>query len=304
MKKKVLIGIDWGGTFLKLGVFSPEVRLLKKERFSSERFKESRYFLDCIVDYAKNVSRHYTVEAIGIGCPGIVNPQKGLVYYLPNISGWKNYNLKQNLYYRLRIPLFIENDAKVAALAEYQCRNLSPDKNVIYLTLGTGVGGAVFVGGRLLQSQCSTAELGHVPLQLNGKVCNCGGRGCVETFLGNTYIVAEYKRLRKSSAAVTPEDIYEAACRKDSAALRVWKTVGTTLGIYLAGLVNIFNPELIILGGGVSGAWDFFYPSLISSLYKQAMWPYLKGIRVEKVHFKEDAGIYGAAELAKSFLKK
>jgi len=300
--KKVLIGIDWGGTFLKTGVFSLDGKLLKKDRFSSDRFKESRYFLDCIVNFVEGVSKKYAVQSIGIGCPGIVNPQKGLIYYLPNIPGWKNYNLKQNLFYRLRKPLYIENDAKVAALAEYRCRHSDAGKTVIYLTLGTGVGGAVFIAGKLLQSQCSTAELGHVPLHIHGKKCSCGGRGCVETFLGNTHLVQEYRKLKKITQLVTPEDIYLAAKKKDAAALKVWKNFGTTLGVYCAGLVNIFNPELIIIGGGLTGAWEFFYPSVISALYKQAMWPYLKSLRVEKVHFKEDAGIYGAAELAKGIV--
>jgi len=300
MKQRVVIGIDWGGTFLKVGVFSMCMQLLRKGRFASEKFKERRYFLECIVRFYEQAAKEYTVAALGIGCPGIVNPQQGLIYYLPNIPGWKNYNLRQNLYYRIRKPVYVENDANVAALAEYRYRNLPPDKNVVYLTLGTGVGGAVFIKGKLLQSHCSTAELGHVPLQLSGRKCSCGGRGCVETVLGNAYLIAEYRRSKKTGKDISPQDIYEAAARKDPVALRIWSQFGNTLGMYCAGLVNIFNPELIIIGGGVSGAWEFFYPTLISGLYTQAMWPYLKGLKVEQVDLRENVGIRGAAELARA----
>jgi glucokinase len=294
----VFLGIDWGGTYVKAGIVAPTGEILKKSTYHSQELKKKDIFIRQIKILIEDF-KPFRVKAIGIGAPGIIDIKKGFIYYLPNIPGWHNYPLRNILEKELKLPVFLDNDANVFALAEARLGAGKGKKNVIFLTLGTGLGGAVIFNGKILEAETSAAELGHVPLSLKGRQCGCGGRGCVETFTGTKNLLKRYSELKgRKFLSNEVKEIYYAALKKDRAALIVWKEFSRSLGMFLAGMVNIFNPEVIIFGGGVSGAFNLFKPLLWQVLQRQTMWPQLKNLKLVKAKLK-DAGIIGAGLLAK-----
>jgi glucokinase len=293
----LFLGIDWGGTYLKAGLVDSRGKIIKKKVYSSASLKKKEIFLKEIKHLLEKFHRS-RIKAVGIGAPGIIDTDKGFIYYLPNISGWKNYPLKVALEKRLQLPVFIDNDANLFGLAEFSYGAAKDKSNGIFLTIGTGLGGAVVVKGKLLEGKTSASELGHIPIDLRGKACGCGARGCIETYVGNNYLLARYKQLKKNNTIIDVEEIFKRGLQKERAALLLWKEFSYNLGRFLAGMVNIFNPEVIVLGGGISGAFRLFKPSLKETIKQYAMWPQVKGLKLIKAKLK-DPGIIGAALLAR-----
>lgn len=294
----VFLGIDWGGSYIKAGIINAKGRILKKIVYSSEKLKQKQAFINEIKSLTKSF-RSFDIKGIGIGAPGIIDIKDGFIYYLPNISGWKNYPLRNILKKELKLPVFLDNDANVFALAEVRLGAAKGKKNAIFLTLGTGLGGAVIFDGRILEGRTSASELGHVPLSLDGRLCGCGGKGCIETFTASKHLLARYAQLKgKKTPDKEVREIFEAARRKDKAALVVWSEFSKALGKFLAGMINVFNPQTIIFGGGVAGAFSIFRPLVWKEIKQQAMWPQLKNLKLVKAKLK-DAGIIGAGILAK-----
>jgi len=297
----VFLGLDWGGTYIKAGLVNSKGEILKKRVYSSADLRKKKVFiqnLESLLEEFKGVA----IRGIGIGAPGIVDTKKGSIYYLPNIPGWKNYPLKQVLKKCLKLPVAIDNDANVFGLAEARCGSGRGFSQALFLTLGTGLGGAVLIGGKLLRGRTSAAELGHVPLSLRGRVCGCGSRGCIETYVGNRYLLKRYRQLKRNRTKVKQvKEIFEKGLSGEREALVLWKEFSANLGKFLAGMVNVFNPEAIILGGGVSGAFRLFKPYLLEVIKQQAMWPQVKNLKIVRARLKQP-GIIGAALLAKEQL--
>jgi glucokinase len=297
----VFLGIDWGGTYIKAGIVNSKGKILRSEVYSCEGLKKKEVFIDKLKSLANSLGR-FNIRGVGIGAPGIIDVEKGFIYYLPNITGWKNFPLKDILRNKLNLPVFVDNDANVFALAEARLGAAKGKLRAIFLTLGTGLGGAVIWNGKILEGKTSSSELGHIPLSLEGKLCSCGGRGCIETFVGNKYLLERYKQLKSNKTSVREvKDIFGLALKGEKAAVLVWKEFSIALGKFLAGMVNVFNPQLIVFGGGVAGAFRLFTPWVKEALRKQAMWPQIKGLKIVKAKLK-NAGMIGAALLAKEGL--
>ncbi|MCF7888308.1 MAG: ROK family protein [Candidatus Omnitrophica bacterium] len=292
------LGIDWGGTYIKAGIIDSKGKILAKKIYSSSKLRESSFFISEIASLLDSFKK-YKVKAIGIGAPGLVNIEKGSIYYLPNIDGWKNFPLKKNLEKKVKIPVSVDNDANVFALAEARLGAGKGVSRAIFLTLGTGLGSSVIFDKQILRRKSSALELGHVPISLKKNRCGCGNYGCIETFVGNSYLVKRYNKLvAKKRKVKGVKDIYQRGLKGEKNALCIWKEFSFYLGRFLAGMVNIFNPQAIILGGGVSGAYKLFRPYLLSVIKEQAMWPNLEGLKLKKAKLK-DSGIIGAGLLAK-----
>lgn len=295
------MGIDWGGTYIKAGIVNSKGKIIKKIIYSSQKLKIKQAFISKIKSLVDDFAR-FKIKAVGIGAPGIIDIKKGFIYYLPNISGWRNYPLKDVLKRTLRLPVFIDNDANVFALAEARLGAAKGRKHAIFLTLGTGLGGAVIFEGKVLESRTSATELGHVPVSLEERPCGCGGRGCIETFTGAKHLIKRYRELKRGKGVIREvKELFEIAQKGEKEALAVWREFSQALGRFLAGMINIFNPEVIVLGGGVSGAFSIFKPLLWEEIKQQAMWPQIKGLKLVRAKLK-DAGIIGAALLAKESL--
>ncbi|MFA7676816.1 MAG: ROK family protein, partial [Candidatus Omnitrophota bacterium] len=253
---KFFLGIDWGGTYIKAGLVGPTGKIIKKKIYTSKNLRQKKSFIRNIELLVEEFGKD-KIKGIGIGAPGIINTKKGFIYYLPNITGWKNYPLKRVLEKRLRKPVFINNDANVFGLAESRVGSGKGKSRGIFLTLGTGLGGAVIVDGKLLEGATSAGELGHVPVSLKGKSCGCGSRGCIETYVGNKHLLSRYNRISKpNKSAKEVKDIFDMAKAGNKQAMAVWEDFSYVLGRFLAGMVNVFNPQVIVFGGGVSGAFS------------------------------------------------
>lgn len=297
------LGIDWGGTYIKAGVISAEGKIIAKRIYSSAQLKEKDFFISEVVSLLNSFKKH-KIKAIGIGAPGIINIEKGFIYYLPNIPGWEKFPLKKSLEKIVNIPVSIDNDANVFALAEVRLGAGKGLSRAIFLTLGTGLGSSIIFDKQILRRKNSALELGHVPLSLKKRPCGCGNYGCIETFTGSGYLVKEYNKLvSKKKRVKEVKDIYQLGLAGDKNALLIWKEFAFYLGRFLAGMINIFNPQAIILGGGVSGAYKLFRPYLFSVIKEQAMWPNLEGLKLRKAKLK-NAGIVGAGLLAKESIRK
>ncbi len=292
------LGIDWGGTYIKAGIISPEGKILAKKVYSSGKLKEKDFFISEVISLL-NGFKKYKVKAIGIGAPGIINIERGFIYYLPNIPGWKKFPLKKALEKKAKIPVSIDNDANVFALAEARLGAGKGLERAIFLTLGTGLGSSVIFDKKILRRKNSALELGHVPVSLEKNRCGCGNYGCIETFVGNKYLLKKYNKLvNKKKRVKEVKEIYRLGLKEDRKAFLVWREFSFYLGRFLAGMINIFNPQAIILGGGVAGAYKLFKPHLFSVIKKQAMWPNLEGLKIKKAKLK-NSGIIGAGLLAK-----
>ena len=296
----VFLGIDWGGTYIKAGLVDTQGKIVEKKVYCSKELKEKQGFIKNIKALLEGFSG-FNIKGVGIGAPGIIDTEKGFIYYLPNIPGWKNYPLQKTLKELLRLPVFIDNDANAFALAEARYGAAFGKARAIFLTLGTGLGGAIIFNGKLLKGKTSALELGHVPISLKGKLCGCGGRGCIETYVGNRYLISHYRRLKKNTKAREVKEIFERGLKGEKEALEVFQEFSRNLGKFLSGMINVFNPQVIILGGGISGAFKLFKPLVEEEIKKQAMWPQRLGVKLVKAKLS-NAGIIGAALLAKEKL--
>ncbi len=313
--KLAAIGVDIGGTSVKLGVVDRHGKTLFRSSFLT-RAKPGRNKMLAILAgqvralKALAVRSGHRVAGVGIGAPGPIDVERGLVYFFPNIPGWKNVPLKALLQRRLKMPVSVDNDANAMALGEFRFGAGKGVKNGIFLTLGTGVGGGLVLDGKLFHGPTfSAAEIGHISIDANGLRCGCGSRGCVETYVGNGYFTREVERRLKISRSgmlagwkkegrpLSPLVVAEAARRGDKLAKQMWADTGGYLGTALAGMINILNPQRIILGGGVSQSKDLLFPPLIKALKQKAFPIAFHSVRVVAAKLGVDAGLIGAASL-------
>ena len=306
---KIFIGIDWGGTLIKLGIFNQNKKLISRHQTRYKELAHQGRFFSILKEYiykmlsAEGLSLRL-LKGVGVGAPGIIEVESGLIYYLPNIKGWRNFPFRKVFQAKIGSPLAIDNDANVAALAELKQGGAKVNDRAMLFTLGTGLGTGLILGGEVFRGKTSAVEGGHIPLTLEGQLCGCGARGCVETFIGNKYFIKKARRILKKYRCslkdyprLTPEDLYQLALKKNKAALESWKYYGTVLGRFSCGLVNLLNLEKIILSGGLSKAMRFFKPSMVKTIRSQAMRPLNTQVAITRSTLGDDAGIIGAFEL-------
>ena len=239
------------------------------------------------------------------------------MHYLTNIPDWREVPLGNILKKKLNLPVFVDNDVNVMALGELKFGAGAGARNMLCITLGTGVGGGLILGRKLYRGSSYVAgEFGHVPINIDGPECNCGGRACVEAYVGNSHIVRDtiarikrgqatlIKRIVKGDLSkITPEVIDEAARAGDKFAKNIWVDVGNKVGIGLAGVVNLLNVEKIVIGGGVAKAGKILFDSIRKTIDERAMKLPAKTVKVVKAKLGYDAGLIGAATLVLYELK-
>ena len=310
------VGVDIGGTNIKLALCDKEARLKSKRTFSTAGFKNKGALIDCIAGQIEKLIsgsglKKREIAGVGIGAPGAVDIRTGTVHYLTNIPGWREVPLGNILRKRLGLPVFVDNDVNVMALGEAYFGSGTGAVNMLCVTLGTGVGGGLILEGRLYRgSSYAAGEFGHIPINIDGPKCKCGSWACVEAYAGNSYIVKDViRRIRKGQrtlitnlvggdlSKITPEIISAAAGKNDKFAKKVWMDVGEKIGIGLAGVVNLLNVEKIVIGGGVAEAGKRLFDSIKKTINKRAMKLPAKTVRVVKAKLGIDAGLIGAATL-------
>ncbi|HEY1923537.1 MAG TPA: ROK family protein [Tepidisphaeraceae bacterium] len=279
------IGIDFGGTNLRIAAYSPENGVLHSIALAT-RLEAGPHAVvddmcDAVLQLLTRFSATHQLSGIGIGSPGPLELPAGRLHRPPNLPGWDGFHLLAEVEKRLRMPVAVESDANVAALAEYSLglgKQLGVE-SLCMLTLGTGVGNGIILDGRLWHGATGMGgEAGHMTIYPDGDVCGCGNRGCLEVCASATAVVnaaarmiASGKapglaRLKGSRGSLTALDIAEAARRGDSDAKEIYVRTGRSLGIAVAGLINILNLPLYVIGGGVAESWDLLSPPLFAEL--------------------------------------
>jgi glucokinase len=306
---RVVIGVDLGGTNLRTALLSSEGEILDKSKeatYASDGWKK------VVQRLIKNIKRQQdvavqqglSVAAVGVGAPGVIQVDKGIVVKSPNFPDWNKLPLKDELENVLSLPVTIENDANAAALGE-QWRGAGRGiGSMILLTLGTGVGGGIILNRQIWHGADGMAgEVGHMTIIPDGRQCGCGNTGCLEMYASARGIVQSYRDAGGVSetgnqSEITSAQVYQAANSGNPRGVEVMKNMGRILGIGIANLINIFNPEMVVIGGGVKDAWPLFIDSTRAEIRKRAF--EVPAARTEIVPSKlgDDAGMVGAAAAA------
>lgn len=313
------VGIDIGGTKVLAGVVDSAGRVLARERRSTPG-KSVIAVEDSIVDLVQAFGRSFDIGAVGVGAAGFVDPTRSTVLFSPHLA-WRNEPLRDALKSRIRLPVVVDNDANAAALAETRYGAGVGHRQVLCVTLGTGIGGALVIDGKVYRGANGMAgEFGHMQMVPDGHRCECGNRGCWEQYASGNALVREAREMILADSPVahglrdrvggditmlTGPLISTAALENDPWAVELIAEVGTWLGTGLAGMAAAFDPSCIIIGGGVSGAGE-----LLLTPTREAFSRTLpgRGFRTEPVialaALGAEAGFIGAADMARSAARR
>lgn len=306
LRAKFIIGIDIGGTNLKIGLLDLRCKILRKEVLSTKGFLEKEDLILALERGTRGIIRaaglkKQDILVLGVGLPGPVDAAGGLVHFLPNVPGWRNVKLKKILEKRLGLPVYLDNDVKMMTLAEKKLGAAAGFGNVLCITLGTGVGGGLILDEKLYRGRDNAAgEIGHLPINEKGPRCNCGGIACLEAYIGNNNIA------RLSAKAfgypVSPQELSALARKGNKTAQGIWSQVGRWLGLALAGAANLLNLDAVVIGGGVSGAGKILFDAVRQTIKERAMSVQSGRLKVLRAKLGPDAGIIGAAIMAQGGL--
>lgn len=311
-----VLGVDLGGTNIRAAAVSTDGTILSRRQCPTEPAGGLAPVLDRIVatvDDAATAAALPPGTPVGVALPGAVNPRTGIVGIAPNLHGWRDVPIRDLLSERLSRPVVAANDVNAAALGEWRYGAGRGHRDLIYLGIGTGVGGGAIVDGQLLLGQHGLAgEFGHTVVQLDGPPCHCGGRGCLEAFAAGWAITRDAKQLLDSGMPSLLSDLVAgrdeplsgvhvalAARQQDGLALEILARAGHALGVAIASFVHLFNPEVVALGGGVIAAGELLFGPMHQALEAQMMPPFAANLWVGASELDQDAGLLGAAVLAR-----
>ncbi|MBZ0199019.1 MAG: ROK family protein [Ignavibacteriaceae bacterium] len=311
-KLKYAIGIDLGGTYIKLGIVTDSGKIVKKVVVDTMAQKGPDVIIAQIKKGIKELldGNKLKIHAIGVGCPGVISTKRGTVENPPNLPGWDRVNLVKILEKATGKKVYIENDANAAAIGEYMFGAGKKYNSFVMITLGTGVGGGIILKRKIYRGEFGAAgEIGHITIDYKGPKCNCGSYGCIETYIGNHYLVDRIKKelsgrksiikklVHNDLTKLTPKTICEAAKAGDSFAQEVVKEMGVYLGAALASISNVLDIGIFIIGGGVSGFGKPLFDAIEENARARVLTPLRKRIKVIHAKLKNDAGIKGASAL-------
>lgn len=309
--KSAVLGLDLGGTNIKSVILSGK-DIIHSYQIPTEAKSGVRHVIGNIARLISQLSevahkKGYIISVIGIGSAGLV--EKGMVRNSPNLPGWqKKVPLLDML--RRHSPkkypkILIENDVNCFIYGECAAGAAIGYTDAVGLAIGTGVGGGIIIGGELYTgSHGGAGELGHMTVKYDGPLCKCGNKGCLEAMIGTEAIIKRYRRLQKGCGDLTVEKISHLARTNDPAAIKALSVTGRLLGVALANIANIFNPQVIVLGGGVAQAGEFLIGPAKDEMNKRVM-PYnASGLKIKTARLGPLAGAIGAALLAASLKEK
>jgi len=315
-KTKYAIGVDLGGTSIKLGIVTNTGKLINKISKRTEAEKGPKTVLENIkrgirelaVTTSKNKLR---IEGIGIGCPGVVTPGKGIVENPPNLPGWSKVNVGKIISQEFKKRVHVDNDANAAAIGELTFGSGRKFKSFVMITLGTGVGGGIIMNKKIYHGDFGAAgEIGHISIDYNGPKCNCGSYGCIEAYAGNHYLRERvrnelkkhpesklWKLINNDLSKVSPRNVQLAAETGDVFAQSVIEELGMHLGSAFASLCNVLDISVFIMGGGIAGFGKPLFDSIKQTIAKRVMAPIRPRVRVLPAKLRNDAGVKGASAL-------
>src|SRR5215203_6891688 len=305
---RLVFAVDLGGTHLRVALVDDTGSILKQLKQETPKGDSA----GCIIDALAGAAREWNADqlpviATSIMVPGAVDSDKAVVLQAPNLPSLVNYPLKAALEERLGWPVFLENDANAAALGEMWLGAARGCRDVVSITLGTGVGGGVILDGKLWSgSHGSGGEIGHTTVDpFSGLKCKCGNTGCLELFASATAIVRmtreglpEFPGSALNTDELSAVKVYEAGIKGDELALSVFRRFGMYLGIGLANLMNLIDPQIIVLTGGAVNGWDLFAPEMYRQVGERAFRATAQQVKIARAECGDNAGLLGAARLA------
>ncbi|WP_261129456.1 ROK family glucokinase [Bacillus sp. Marseille-Q3570] len=312
---KLSIGIDLGGTTIKMAIVDPKGNIVEKWEIPTDTSNNGRNISQDIADSLKMKLENANlelkdIEGIGIGAPGFINMENGFVYHAVNV-GWENYPLKDDLESKTGLEVIVDNDANIAALGEMWKGAGKQASDLICITLGTGIGGGIISNGTILHGTNGMAgEIGHITSIVDGGAdCNCGKKGCLETIASATGIsriamegldqnpTSVLNKTLGKGMKVSAEDVFNAAGKGDAWAIEVIDSITHHLGLAIANMANVINPSRIVIGGGVSRAGDLLMVPLKNEFSKYALPRVQDGADFAIASLGNDAGVIGSARL-------
>ena len=328
-----VIGIDLGGTKIELGLIAPDNTVIARKRIAAQTeegaTRVTERILEVIRDLELSLPRGEQLAAVGICGPGPLDNETGTFRDPPNIPGLHHAPLGPMLAEKLGVPVTLEHDAKAAALGEYHYGAGRGQKNMVYIVAGTGVGGAMIENGQLIRGvQNAAGEIGHITLDRNGVVCNCGSRGCSQTYIAGPYLAKRYEEKQDketrdketrdkgqgekspsllsavSQSALTGEDIANLAKQGDNVAQEVMCEAGEALGVMIAILAVTLDSELYVIGGSVAKAGDLILQPARDIAPQYALSSIAPRIKIVASSLGDDAPLLGCAYLARQLSSK
>ena len=301
--KKINIGVDVGGTTIHAGVITDDGQIIKKITSKTIVGQGSEIIIDTIIDSINVLLGTMslaadTIGSIGIGFPGTVESSKGIVVFAPNIF-FENVDVRSKIAQSFNCPIYLGQDSRAAAWAEYCVGAGTNCNNLAAITIGTGIGCGLIIDGKIFHGGYNTAgEFGHQLISPNGYPCNCGKKGCLETFSGGLAILREGKKIDANLNIQNVKDVYNLALQGNPGALNIADMVVVNLGIGMVNLINLMSIEMITLSGGISNAPDsLLFDPLRKFVEEHAYSTVAKRIKIEHSPLGDDAGLIGAALL-------
>src|SRR5437899_1038823 len=318
-KAEHLVGLDLGGTKILAGILAHSLECIGSAKLSTKSQRGVDKVVEriarCIQDAVDEADLSMKqVAGVGLGAPGAVDFESGTVIFAPNLEGWKDVPLKKDLEKLLGVPVFVENDCNIASLGVYVAELKSKPRSMVGIFIGTGIGGGLVINGELYSGYCHTAgETGHMVLEVSGPKCGCGNKGCFEALASRTAIFQQIKAgVKDGQKTILTEmlgndledlrsgDLRKAIRRGDKFVDRIIEGAAEYIGIATANLINILNPEVVVLGGGVIEALADEMMSVITETARDYAMPgTMKGVEIIASKLGDNAGITGAAVLAR-----
>lgn len=316
-KKKFILAVDIGGTKIATGIVDSRGKILYNHIEKTNQTINSRQFLKYLKRIIDSTIRASVVSksqliGISISAPGPLDVKQGKIIFAPNLPKLKNFQIVKPLKKTFKLPVILENDANAAALAEWMFGSGRGTKNLIYLTVSTGIGSGIIINGRIYRGQGNAGELGHMIINLDGSRCSCGNFGCLEALASGTAIIKKAKKAPKNSliwrlAQKLPFNaslVFLAAENGDKFAQKIIKNSLMSLSIGLINIIHIFHPDKIILGGGVMTNKKIILPFIKNFVRRKVMPGFRKNIKIEVTKLGSNIGLIGAGAVAIDYLKK
>lgn len=308
----LVLAADLGGTHLRVAAIEQTGKIQFRSKRQTPKADKPDVIVEAIVDAVNDCRKSdamagKSIAAVSIAVPGTVSFNERRVMTVPNLPCLENFDLGPVLQERLGCSVLIENDANAAAVGEKWLGAARGYQNVICITLGTGVGGGIILDGKLLRGvDGSAGEIGHISVDpFSGVRCKCGNEGCLEVYASGTGIVrmaieslsGQAMWTLQAEGALTAERLFAAAMNGDKLALNVFRRMGSYLGVGIANLVNLLNPEIVVIGGGVANGWELFEESMLSTVARRSFPAPAKRVKITRAQCGDDAGLLGAAKL-------
>jgi glucokinase len=318
---KPTLALDIGGTKLAAAVFQDD-RIVARMRTPTHAEQGPEAVFARIARLLESVLKKADmsisdIASIGVGCGGPLDSETGIVYSPPNLPGWDAYPLKEKLEARFHVPAFVENDGNAAALAEFHFGAGKGYRNLFYITASTGIGSGIILDGRLYRgTNYSAGEFGHIVLAKGGPRCNCGGRGCLEALASGTAIARKAAKeaarfphsslgeLALKNGALTARDVAATARKGDPGAQRIFADAARYLGLGITSVIHLLNPEIVIIGGGLSETGPLLFEPIRNVVRNRAQAHLADFVKIVPAALGRNVGLYGALAVARQNLSK